>query len=378
MRRGLVVGKFSPLHLGHEFLISQARQACDELIVLSYTKPEYEGCDRDRRETWLRTRFPDVVTVVLDDSRLNSLCKERSVAQAWTIPADVASDDEHRQFVAWLCREVLHQTVDVVFTSEDYGDGFAAVLAACLRRPVEHVCVDRERRAIPVSGTRIRANPHACRAQLSPEVYASFVRRICILGGESSGKTTLATLLAGALETVWVAEYGRELWVEKHGRPLFEDMLHIGQTQAQREDAMAGRANRILICDTSPLTTVFYSTEMFGRVDEELMRLAERTYDLTFLCVPDFEHVQDGTRQGDAFRLHQQRWYGETLRNSGTAIHELSGPLQRRLARALDLTDKYLSEALVPYKLFAGEGAPRQAPAKASSGFEDMDDDIPF
>ncbi len=42
-RRGLVVGKFCPLHLGHELLINRARSQCDDLIVLSYTKPGFDG-----------------------------------------------------------------------------------------------------------------------------------------------------------------------------------------------------------------------------------------------------------------------------------------------------------------------------------------------
>jgi cytidyltransferase-like protein len=53
-RRGLVVGKFCPLHLGHELLIRRAQAECDELLVLSYTKPGFDGYDRERRSGWLR------------------------------------------------------------------------------------------------------------------------------------------------------------------------------------------------------------------------------------------------------------------------------------------------------------------------------------
>lgn len=34
-KRGLVVGKFCPLHLGHELLINRAQEACEELLLVS-------------------------------------------------------------------------------------------------------------------------------------------------------------------------------------------------------------------------------------------------------------------------------------------------------------------------------------------------------
>ena len=60
--RGLVVGKFCPLHLGHEFLIETAQTACDELVILSYAKPGWRGYERGVREAWLTMRFPRATT----------------------------------------------------------------------------------------------------------------------------------------------------------------------------------------------------------------------------------------------------------------------------------------------------------------------------
>ncbi|MCL2346548.1 MAG: adenylyltransferase/cytidyltransferase family protein, partial [Desulfobulbus sp.] len=78
-RRGLVVGKFCPLHLGHEFLIGRAKALCDELIVLSYTEPGFDGYDSSRRENWLKARFPDVISLALDNPRLAALCREAGI-----------------------------------------------------------------------------------------------------------------------------------------------------------------------------------------------------------------------------------------------------------------------------------------------------------
>lgn len=332
-RRGLVVGKFCPLHLGHELLIRRGQVQCEELVVVSYTKPGFAGYGTERRAAWLRARFPDLTGHVLDDAVLASICAAQGLS-AREIPEDAAADDVHRHFVAWWLADVLGKPVDAVFTSEDYGDGLAAVLAARFGAPVRHVCIDKAREAVSVSGTQVRRDPLAWRADLSPEVYASFIPRVALLGGESTGKSTLAQALATQLETAWVPEYGRELWEEKQGALVFEDMLRIATNQVEREEVLARQANCVLVCDTTPLTTALYSDEMFGIVAPELQRLAARSYEFVFLCAPDFPFVQDGTRRDQAFRLLQHDRYLRALAGAGVAYMMLAGSLQERLALA--------------------------------------------
>lgn len=338
---GLVVGKFSPLHRGHELLIDHALHACDEVIVISYTKPEFTGCDRATREQWLEHRFPTTTRLVLDDSFMAPLCEARGIEHGPVIPHNDAPEYEHREFVGWLCRAILGQRIDAVFTSESYGDGFADALTAYFRThaqsaiPVRHICVDKARAAVPISATQIRCDPHGYREFLAPEVYAHFVQRVCILGSESSGKTTLAQALATRLGTNWVAEYGRELWDRQNGVLHFEDMLRLALVQIERELKLRAQANRWLFCDTSPLTTLFYSGEMFNRVDPRLQHLAERRYDRVFLCAPDFAFVQDGTRRGESFRMRQHEWYLKELTTRKISFRLLEGPVSDRLAAAI-------------------------------------------
>lgn len=158
-RRGLVVGKFCPLHLGHMHLIQSAIDACRDVLVISYTKPEFDGHDRRTREAWLKATFPRVRSLVVDDASLEALCRRRGLA-----PRHLPHNDDdaavHRAFCAWLCSSICGVSVDAVFTSEDYGDGFALALSthfsalAASAQPVRHVCVDRARIMVPISGTR--------------------------------------------------------------------------------------------------------------------------------------------------------------------------------------------------------------------------------
>jgi HTH-type transcriptional regulator, transcriptional repressor of NAD biosynthesis genes len=310
-RHGLVVGKFAPLHRGHEALIGFAQERCERVTVISYSRPAWPRATSADRERWLQLRVPGVQSMVLDERRLTALCRARGLPER-ALPFDDEPADLHRRFVAWLLQDVLRETVDAVFTSEGYGDGFAAVLSECFRAAdarhpaVTHVCMDRERLAVPVSGTAVRADAAAQRAFVSDEVWADLVPRVCVLGGESSGKTTLARALAEALHTVWVPEYGRARCEQLGtGAPSLDELLHIAQTQVEHERALAMRANGWLVCDTSPLTTCLYAELDHGEVPIALHELSHRHYDLVVLCEPDFGFVQDGTRRDAGFRRRQ-------------------------------------------------------------------------
>jgi NadR type nicotinamide-nucleotide adenylyltransferase len=315
--RGLVVGKFCPLHLGHEHVLNHALGACREVLVLSYTNPEFLGFEPTKRRAWLAARFPSARALVLDADD--------------AIPPNDADDFTHRQFTARICLERFGKTVEAVFTSESYGDGFAAELSRQFGHPVTHVPVDSGRVAVPISGTLLRQDVHAHRSFLSPEVYASFVQRVAILGGESSGKSTLAATLAEKFSTAWVPEFGRELWDERGGHLCPEDMEMITRTQIAREEAAMLRANRFVFCDTTPLTTQFYSEAMFGEVSAEVRSAALRDYRITLLCEPDFPFVQDGTRQNADFRARQHAWYLKELTSRGILFARIGGSIEARL-----------------------------------------------
>jgi NadR type nicotinamide-nucleotide adenylyltransferase len=319
-RRALVVGKFAPPHKGHELVIERAFEVADDVVIVSYTNPELAGCEPARRRRWLSALFPAATVLVWDGP---------------DTPPNDASDTVHRRFVGRLCTDVLGLVVDAVLTSEDYGPGFARELGSHFGKPVTHVAVDPERARVPISASRIRRDVHAHRQWLSGVVYASFVQRVTFLGGESSGKSTLSRLLAERLETAAVEEYGRELWTEKGGALELSDMVAIAERQIELEERAAEHAHRYLFCDTSPLTTLLYSRDLFGTVEPRLEELARRAYDLTVLCAPDFDFVQDGTRRDDAFRRTQHQFYLDELAARGIEFVLAEGSIEARLARVV-------------------------------------------
>ena len=192
-----------------------------------------------------------------------------------------------------------------------------------------------------VAETKARYAPRraeAVRSMMSSPapVWADWVPRVCLLGGESSGKSTLAQALAERHGTRFVAEYGRELW-ERQGGVLQEpDLLHIAEEQLRREDAAAAQAGAFLACDTSPLTTLFYALDQFGRADPALVALAARRYDHVVLCEPDFPFMQDGTRRDAAFRQRQTDWYIAQLAQRGITPSRVRGSVDERVRRIED------------------------------------------
>lgn len=274
MTHGLVLGKFLPYHAGHAHLIRTARSRVDRLTVLvcSIAREPIPGGLRQR---WVRESHPDCDVVWVNEEVPQA--PEES-AEFWPIWTDL------------IARHA--GDVDVVFTSERYGDELARRLDA------RHDCVDLPRATFPVSGTAIRADPMRRWELIPPVVRPWFARRVAIVGAESTGKTTLAAHLAERFGTVWVPEYGRAYCEGIDARTLvLPDFDAIGWGQATWEDTAATRAERVLICDTELHTTCTWSDLIAGARPPLLAAAARaRRYDLVLLLDHDVPWIDDGTR----------------------------------------------------------------------------------
>jgi HTH-type transcriptional regulator, transcriptional repressor of NAD biosynthesis genes len=116
------------------------------------------------------------------------------------------------------------------------------------------------------------------------------VKRICVLGGKSTGKTTLARDLAQRFGTIWVPEYGHVSEVlrrtDPHNPWTAHEFVSIARMQVWCEDFLAEYANDVLFCDTDVFTTGLWQQRLTGSVDAGVLELAERRYDLYVLCEP--------------------------------------------------------------------------------------------
>jgi NadR type nicotinamide-nucleotide adenylyltransferase len=318
MTTGLVVGKFLPPHAGHHHLISSAVARVDHLDV------------------WVCERDDDPIPAAL---RAEWLAEEHPGATVRTVVDDIPDGQGDTTSAAWADRtiELLGQAPDAVFTSEDYGPRWASFLGC------QHVMVDRERRAFPVSGTAVRADPAAHWSMLAPSVRAYLVRRVCIVGAESTGTTTLAGTLAVHYGTTWVPEYGRDHAAMKvaAGEPwTSDDFTTIARRQQAAEDAAARESGPLLICDTDALATSIWHERYMDEPSPEVARIAaSRSYAMYVLTSDDIPFVQDGTRDGE----HLRGWMTDRFRNAlaqrSEPFVEVTGSREARLAAAVSAID---------------------------------------
>lgn len=320
---GMLLGKFMPPHLGHQFLVDFARGFVDDLTVMVCSLRS-DAISGEQRFSWMREMFPGTRVVHHFDN----------IPQA---------PEEHPEF--WrLWREAIRGFIpsgpDFVFASEAYGERLASELGA------RFVPVDISRSLVPVSGTEIRQHPLAHWRFIPPCVRPAFVKRVCVFGPESTGKTTLARDLASHYNTVWVSEWARTLLDLKGGRCDAGDIPLIAHGQAAAEEALARQANRVLFCDTDALTTTIWSQELFGDCPPEVMAAAEsRRYDLYLLLDVDVPWVTDGQR---FLKDKRQAFFDRcrvALESRGRPYVLIRGTWEERLRCAIAAVDTLLGAA---------------------------------
>jgi NadR type nicotinamide-nucleotide adenylyltransferase len=185
---GLVVGKFYPPHRGHQSLIEVAAAQCRQVTVLVMAA-RAETVRLADRMAWLRAACRGLPAVTV-------------AGVPCDVPVDFASETVWAAQVAVMAAALEGNGLpwpDAVFSSEPYGDELAARLGA------QRVCVDPGRVTVPVSAAQIRASLASSWDQLIGPAQAGLAARVVLLGGESTGTTTVAELLAGTWAPLPVA-----------------------------------------------------------------------------------------------------------------------------------------------------------------------------
>ncbi|HEU5147660.1 MAG TPA: ATP-binding protein [Chryseosolibacter sp.] len=174
------------------------------------------------------------------------------------------------------------------------------------------------------------------------------LRRIVIIGPECTGKSELSALLADTYQTVWVKEYARE-YLDQLDRPYGPDDLKlIAHGQTAHEDAMAMRANKVLICDTDLYVIKVWSNFKYGYCDPEILdMIARRRYDLYLLTYIDIPWVSDPLREHPDQREELYAIYLREMENQSVPFVEVKGNRQERRAIATKAIDSLLEHGLV-------------------------------
>lgn len=283
-KNALVLMKAMPPHLGHLYLIDTAIDHSDEVhIIICHNKDQpIPGDIRFNCIKDIYSNTSGVTTYSFDDIGLPQSDKESP------------SLDEFYSFWVPAVYGIV-EDLDVVFTSEDYGDDFARYLG------IEHFLVDRYRKKYPISGTEIRNDPMKNWKFIPKDMRSFFIKKIAIVGPESVGKTTLVQNISSYFNTNFVPEYGRMV-SENNPNLKIDDFLNISIGRQEFEDWLMEYSNKLIICDTEDIVTYTYS-KMYCPSSDHLKyedyfvdKITKSKYDMIILLTPDCDSVQDGTR----------------------------------------------------------------------------------
>jgi NadR type nicotinamide-nucleotide adenylyltransferase len=172
----------------------------------------------------------------------------------------------------------------------------------------------------------------------------SEIKKIAVVGPESTGKSTMSAYLADYYHTVWVPEYAREYCEKLTAPPTWQDEINMFEGQLALEKEFLPKANNILICDTTFITVKIWSDQMFGQTPQQVLdQLPNHKYDLYLLLNIDMPWQEDPLRDFPHMREHfMSVWYKELKALNANYIL-ITGTGETRYQNAINAIDSYLT-----------------------------------
>jgi HTH-type transcriptional regulator, transcriptional repressor of NAD biosynthesis genes len=168
------------------------------------------------------------------------------------------------------------------------------------------------------------------------------MKKVCIYGSESTGKTTLAKQLAAHYETVWVEEMAR--WVLGDRKCEVSDFPAIAYAQFAETQRQTLHANRVLICDTDLIITQVYEQHYFNYVHPEVLDLQRlEHYDLYLFCDTDLPWVADAQRDLGHLREEMKLKFLHELQSRHIDFQWIRGIGEERFNTAVKAIDEILN-----------------------------------
>lgn len=172
------------------------------------------------------------------------------------------------------------------------------------------------------------------------------IKRIVLIGAESTGKTELAQYLAQKFNTVWVPEYARE-YVEKLDRHYtYTDVEYIANKQVELEKEILLQANRILFYDTYLIITKIWFKLVFNKIPGWINQYIKKSdVDLFLLCNNDLPWIDDPVREnGGEMRNRLFEIYKNELEEYGFNYKVVKGTGKKRFNNALNIVKDFLNQ----------------------------------
>lgn len=179
------------------------------------------------------------------------------------------------------------------------------------------------------------------------------IKKVVVIGPESTGKSTLCEQLAGYYSTAWVPEYAREYLLKNGTSYTYDDLLIIAKGQVALEEKHISsfdpgpEKHSLLFVDTDLYVMKVWSEYVFGKCHPWILdQIAERQYHLYLLCDTDLPWVKDELREYPDLESRRELYhiYKDILVNQAVPWINISGNYEHRLQKAVKAVNEMLKK----------------------------------
>lgn len=339
---GMYGRSFDPLHIGHLHDIIRAASMCEELYVMISWCEGRESTSKELRYRWIYNNVKNLNNVKI------ILIEDKAVSK------EEYNTDHYWEKGANDIKNAIGKKIDAVFCGSDY---LGTNRFESLYSPESEV-IYFDRSEVPISSTEIRFDVYKNWQYIPPICRPYYAKKILIVGGESTGKSTLVENLSIAYNTNFVKEIGRDTCKIAGGEEfmnkydLYENMLR----QKTEEINALKTCNKLLFIDTDAITTKFYGNFLLNDKDDikKCNDLADaitkiNEFDLILFLEPDVDWVQDGTRNEKIAtdRIKYSNQIKELFNEQGIEYISIGGTYLDRFNKAKEIIkDKFDIETI--------------------------------
>ena len=179
------------------------------------------------------------------------------------------------------------------------------------------------------------------------------LKKIVVIGPESTGKSWLCEKLAVHYNTNWVKEYAREYLLANGKEYTLYDLQLIAKGQLENENRLTDQivetvdSKKPLFIDTDLYVMKVWSEFVFNQCSIDILNgIVHQKYDLYLLCKPDIPWVSDELREYPDLMTREKLFhhYKDIMIEQSVPWIEIDGHFENRFQMAIKAVDQLLQK----------------------------------